>query len=548
MRFHPFRAACFFSLCAMVAWSMIAPTPSGALPSGGHGPSPEAANLQRAGTRRAVPGELSTAQQRALDRGYLVSDEAGYAKEKARANAGRRTADAPRSSSRVPRSPAIDGAPLRSWQGVEDATGSPTDSTGAVGTTRYIEVINSKIAIYDRTNDTPLSTAGLDALTGETGHLFDPQMIWDAGTNRFYYVADNVVSATDNRLEFGFSTTASPSSTADFCKYTFSTGAEFYDYPKLGDTSNLWMVGANVFSSAGNYLRASVVGLTKPAAGSTCPTGASFTVTTASNLLHANSGSAFTPVPVNQTDPNATGWIVSAASSGTRNYMSLFSVTMNVSNQMVVAAPKTVSVATYAVPADVQQQGSTNVLDSSDTRLTNAISAIDPSRGAGTSVAIWTQHTVLGGPGAQVRWYEFDPGPATPVPFQTGTAGSSALFAFNGAISPDRRVNGANAMFGSSMMLTFNTSSTAQFVNVVAVSKRGSHGQSGLEVIKAGTEPHDDFTCVPGPCRSGDYAGASPDPASDTTKADGVVWMTNQFPGTIWHTWNFAGRPSTAPK
>ena len=257
-------------------------------------------------------------------------------------------------------------------------------------------------------------------------------MIWDAGTNRFYYTMDNVVSSTDNRLEVGFSTTATPNSAADFCRYEISTGAEFYDYPKLGDTSNLWMVGANVFSQAGPYLRNDVVGLTKPPAGSTCPLPASFTATIKKGLLHANGDAAFTAIPVNQTDANATGWVVSAG-FGSANFLSVFQVTKNASNVMVIGAAKTVSVASYTTPANAVQKGSTATLDSSDTRLTNAVSAVDPAQSGGTSVAIWTQHTVFGGPGAEVRWYEVNPTPATPVTFQTGTAGSSSVFAFNGA-------------------------------------------------------------------------------------------------------------------
>jgi hypothetical protein len=205
-------------------------------------------------------------------------------------------------------------------------------------------------------------------------------------------------------------------------------------------------------------------------------------------------------------------------------------------------------VASFSTPVNAVQKGSANTLDSADGRLTNAVSAIDPSRAGGSTVGIWTQHTVFGGLGAQVRWYEFNPVPATPALLQSGAAGSSTVFAFNGAIAPDRRVNGASAMFGSGMVLGFNTSSPTQFINIMAVSKRASHGQSGQETIVAGTEAEDDFTCAGGTCRSGDYGGASPDPASDPAKADGVVWQTNQFPGSDWHTWNFAGRPSSAPK
>ena len=80
--------------------------------------------------------------------------------------------------------------------------------------------------------------------------MFDPQIIWDPTTRRFYYVADDVYSAIDNRLAFGFSKTASPSSAADFCKYVIKFGPRFPDYPKLGDTEDLLLIGANTFLSS----------------------------------------------------------------------------------------------------------------------------------------------------------------------------------------------------------------------------------------------------------------------------------------------------------
>ena len=501
--------------------------------------------LQNAGSRPVVRGKLSVAQKRALSRGYL------FRTRPSTPTARPRRLGAPQRSLRgaapSPRSPAFDGAPLRSWQGIDDGSHSPTDSTGTIGTSRYIELVNSEVAFYDRTNDAPLSVGTLAALAGETGNLFDPQMIWDPGTNRFYYVMDNIVSSTDNRLEVGFSTTATPNSTADFCKYVVSTGAEFYDYPKLGDSSNLWMVGANVFNSGGS-VPAQRRGRAHEAGGGQHLSGG--------HLVHADDQEE--PAP-RQRHPSLHA---GPGQPDRHQRHGLDRVGRVRFRQLPVR-----------VPGDEERQqpdgrrcgqdgvggvlhhagqrgaeGEHHKLDSSDTRLTNAVSAIDPSQSAGTSVAIWTQHTVFGGPGAEVRWYEINPAPATPVPFQNGTAGSSALFAFNGAIAPDRRVNGASAMFGSSMVLGFNTSSSTQFINIMAVSKRGTHGQTGQEVIKAGTVPETDFTCAGGTCRSGDYGGASPDPASDTTKSDGVVWQTNQFPGTDWHTWNFAGRPSPAPK
>ena len=47
---------------------------------------------------------------------------------------------------------------LRSWKGVYDTSVSPSDSTGAIGPTRYVELVNDQFAIYDRTNNGALSS------------------------------------------------------------------------------------------------------------------------------------------------------------------------------------------------------------------------------------------------------------------------------------------------------------------------------------------------------------------------------------------------------
>ncbi len=423
-----------------------------------------------------VPGTLSVAQNRARSRGYLVPNETAYANAKASANR-RAAAIAPDRGIPSPRSPAFAGAPLRSWQGIDDPAHSPTDSTGAIGTSRYIEMVNSQVAFYDRTNDAPLSTGTLAALAGESGNLFDPQMIWDPGTNRFYYVIDNIVSGADNRLEVGFSKTATPSSTADFCKYVMSTGADFYDYPKLGDTSNLWMVGANVFNSAGSFLRSDVVALTKPAAGSTCPLGSTFTLSFKTE-----------PAP-RQRQP---GVHAAAGEPDRHQCYRLDRVCRLRFGQLPLGVPGDEERQQHDRRGCGQDGVGDRLLDPRRTQCRRAArtrstprtraspTRFRPSIRLKARVRAWRSGPNTpssAAPGAEVRWYEINPTPVTPVPFQSGTAGSSALFAFNGAIAPDRRVNGASTQFGSSMVLGFNTSSSTQFINIMAVSKRGTHGR-----------------------------------------------------------------------
>jgi hypothetical protein len=163
-------------------------------------------------------------------------------------------------------------------------------------------------------------------------------------------------------------------------------------------------------------------------------------------------------------------------------------------------------------------------------------------------LAVWTAHTVFGGAGAVVRWYEINPEPPTPVPYQSGSQSSDSLFVFNQAIAPDRRVVGADRRYGDAMALAFNTSSSTRAVDIEIVSKIGANAQSAPVVIKTSDGPISDGACSdpnhPAVCRWGDYSAATSDPASDTGQSHGVVWFTNSFAGsTHSHTWNWSAMP-----
>ncbi|MFM8411537.1 MAG: hypothetical protein ACKOCT_14835, partial [Alphaproteobacteria bacterium] len=136
-----------------------------------------------------------------------------------------------------------------SWKGIDQLGRAPSDATGAVGTTRYVEVVNSKVAVYDRAGRS-LATASLGSWWNVgNAAAFDPQVIWDPDTERFFYAGDAVYGPSDNRLAFGWSTSPSPGlGTGDWCRYTFRYGAEFPDYPKLGDSADFLLIGVNVFA------------------------------------------------------------------------------------------------------------------------------------------------------------------------------------------------------------------------------------------------------------------------------------------------------------
>jgi hypothetical protein len=243
---------------------------------------------------------------------------------------------------------------------------------------------------------------------------------------------------------------------------------------------------------------------------------------------------AFTPVPANTSDSVAAGQVVAADSPF---FVASPSQVMAWHVGGSAGAPALIpdgnlNVASFGFPANVPQPGSSNVVDSLDARLTQAVAHADPLAGA---EAVWTQHTINGAGGRSVvRWYELLP--ASHVVRQQGTISSASQFVFNAAISP--------AFNGTTAAIDYNTGSSSQLIDIRAQSRLGSTalGQmSGEIVLGTSSATDEDFSCggVSSPCRWGDYAGASPDPTNDQ-----AIWGSNQLNGPLttdpaWRTRNF---------
>jgi hypothetical protein len=545
---HRNQLAAALALAASAVLVSAGAAAAGTAPQGGHSAAP----MVR--VSHAVPAGVTPRASSA--RPLRVPDRAAYAAQKAAANAA-----AARLAGRHPATTAVARvlAPtiVRNWAGQRDTTAAPSDSTGAIGTTRYIELVNAKAAIYNRTSNTPTASGSLLQLTGCASstcidNVFDPQVIWDPGTNRFYYATDDVVDSSDNFLAFGFSTTATPTlSASSWCRYNLSFGATFPDYPKLGDTKDFMLIGSNNFSGS-SFTNSAISWVTKPPSGTACPAPSTFKVGSSAALKNANGSPAFTPVPGNQIDTSSTGYAVARPASipaAGATFLTVFKVTKSATGTAVIPATgASVPVSAFKVPASAPQKGTSDVLDTLDSRNTQAVLATDPAHGGVT--ALWTQHAVFGGAGSQERWYEINP--ATHTLVQNGTISSASAFTFDGAISPDRRVNGTTSMFGGDIVIGVVQSSSATLPAVKVASKVGSGAVSPLTTIATSTAADTGFDCIQdaGVCRWGDYAAATPDPAAPTTGTVGQVWGSSMLgaPGgsassSGWTTRNFAIEP-----
>jgi hypothetical protein len=503
---------------------LIGVVPSLASAKSFHGKITSAAAARQAAKQDPGRGTLSATARRAIHRGYLVPNQARYERQKARLTGRAVSREAITAPVSGPLAPSIVSG--RSFQGINSPNVAPPDETSAVGTTRYIELVNVKFAIYNKTSNSPISTGTINSLAGaaSTDSVFDVQVIWDPTTNRFYYAADDVVSSSDNRLAFGFSKTASPSSAADFCKYSIGFGTVFPDYPKLGDSQFFAMIGSNLFSGNNSFLGSDLLAISKPPPGSSCPVASSFKLADAAPLTINASTQAFTPVPANEIDTRAAGFAVARPAPLPATQVSLFKVTRDATtgNPVIQSTGTPVTVPNYMWPANAPQQGSVNAVDTLDARNTQAVAGVDP--GHSGKFAIWTQHTINVGGRAAVRWYEIDP--AAHSLLQSGTASNPSLYQFNGAISPNRQVNGTTKTGGDAMVLNYDTSSSALFPSVRMVSKVGAGAQSGPVVVKNSPGPLSGFDCDAATlfCRWGDYAAATPDPSTANQ-----IWQVSQF-------------------
>jgi PKD repeat protein len=437
-----------------------------------------------------------------------------------------------------------------------------------MGPEHYVEFVNSVVAAYSRAS---LSKVGpqveLSTFTGGTG-VCDPQIKYDPQTERWFYVAIRCDGTTTaNTLYVGFSKTTDPTSFSTkagggWCGYEYGFGAAFEDYPKLGLDSVHILIGTNSFPSTGSgFFTAHIFSSPKPVKGviGACPAAPALTTFGSSGapLMTSIAHKASTPEPATVADNSQGGYVVAAdevsAFSGAGKNIMIWRVAGAAATPELLAlgAP---AVSSFELPADVLQSSS-DPIDSSDSRLTQAVAAVDPTI-EGSPETVWTQHTVAGGAGSVVRWYELVP--STVAVRQLGTISDPSSYVFNGAIAPT---------LSGGAVIDYDTGSSSALVQLMAQSRVGTAplGTMNTPISLGSSSAIDsDFSCPSQPfgkklgtvsCRWGDYAGASVDPTNGN-----VVWGSSQVNGPMgalitgagheaqWATTNFAlGANDLAP-
>lgn len=439
--------------------------------------------------------------------------------------------------SSAPAAPSTTPQVLTSFAGYSEPVTSPPDTTLAASPTEVMELVNDNYLITGRTGKGTSGT--LEALVGTSNvFLSDPQVIWDPATSRFYFsVFENRGRTKPNEgLAWGFSKTANPAAASDFCTYfaRFNYGAtSFPDRDSLGDTADFLLIAGNRFSTeTESWSGSDLAWITKPPAGSSCPEASSFKKGI-TKLTNPDGTAPWTPVPSRQVDSDGTGWVLATQRSSASAALTLVRVTKTATGQAKLEPPVSVAVPEYSRPPSAPQVGHDlegRPAHPIETRiyLTEVVMAYDPRLG---HIALWTAHTIAGGAGAEVRWYEINP--VSVSVDQLGTVSDPKLYVFNGTVSPDRLVNGSTSAFGSNAVINVNTSSASSYSAIQMVGSTKGQAQSGLVLVKQSPGPNIESTCTQPSygevCRWGDYSGATPDPGASATGEAGKVWLANQW-------------------
>ena len=151
-------------------------------------------------------------------------------------------------------------------------TAIPPDTHGAVGPNHVISMTNTHVRIQNRAG-TQLEYLPLNTWWGST-LVFDPRVIYDPFTDRFYACAVRALRATDSSILIRVSKTGNPLGSAGAPSTWWSqvfdvdaTNVVWADFPTIGFNKNWITVQCNFFNVAGNiFARSHVYPFPKTAA------------------------------------------------------------------------------------------------------------------------------------------------------------------------------------------------------------------------------------------------------------------------------------------
>lgn len=414
---------------------------------------------------------------------------------------------------------------------------APSDSHGAVGPANIVTVKNVTVGVYAKGNcaviapELNLTSLFAGAGVPGTATLFDPRVIYDKDTKRFFLTAESMDSGnTDQYQYFAVSSDSTGTSwwiyritmsegTTTFCKQSYDS---FWDYPSAGSSRGVnpatasgqgrWFITANDFGNV------DVVGAVLSIDKAASLGGGSVNIKCFGSLAITNIA------PPIVLDSATTSQFLSPGSGGGNAIVRLnLAASTSGAASDSLSQISNVSVTTWAAPPNAKQPNG-ELLDSIDGRFQ---SASIQSRGL-----IWNVHTIGYNGHAKVRLYRLSTSNSVTTPTMTFMPASAAgEDLFNPSFATSSGI--VNAPAYMTMSRTISTNATAGRASTLIFSGvNNSSVNSEWKFASLGASPSQFTGCGSG-CRWGDYSATQIDPSGD-----GTGWGFNQrITGTSEFDW-----------
>jgi hypothetical protein len=399
-------------------------------------------------------------------------------------------------------------------------SGEPPDTNGSVGSTQYVQWVNTAFAVYDKATGNKVYPAsgfaggnsiwsGFTAGRCNTDNSGDPIVLFDKQAQRWIFT-QFAVSTTPYYQCVAVSQTAD--ATGAYNRYAYSFGTNFNDYPKVGVWTDGYYFTFNLFAHGRRFAGADMCAMdrTTALAGGAATMLCQATSTSFGGLLPADIDGASGAAGTTALPPAGTPEYM--ASFGT-NSLNVWRLTPNyAAGTLSVTGPSSIPVASFSTACGggtcIPQSGTTQKLDSLADRLMYRLSY----RNFGTYASLLVNHSVTAGTSTGVRWYELRDSGSGPSVFQQGTYAPDSNYRWMGSAAQDKQGNIAVGYSVSSASINpavrFATRAPADATGTLS-------GEQSLQIGSGSQSGHS---------RWGDYSSISVDPTDDCT-----LWFTTEY-------------------
>ncbi|MFC7372604.1 hypothetical protein ACFQPF_13080 [Fictibacillus iocasae] len=406
---------------------------------------------------------------------------------------------------------------IDSFKGVTDNTFIPPDTNGAIDQTYVVNAVNGKVQVNSRATNDQLYSATLNEFWSPTGMIqpgtvnaFDPKILYDASTNRFFMVSI-AGSTAPNYLLLAASEPGNPFTWTYHAIDASVTeengrGDLWADYPNISFNTEFLYVTANMFISGDGFDGVKVWVFNKSDL---------YDLISSYVYFYNPDSIGFTTVPAQVYSEETTNqYLVSADFP---NAISLYRIFFDSGEHFWKVLPS-VRVDRFQDPPNASQKDSTQGIDTGDGRLLQAVYR---------NRSIWTTHAVASDDGrrAEAAWYQIDPVSSTVIQQGRIRDGSRSFY------YPSLAVNAENHV-----VVGFSGSSPNEYASAFYTSRLGTDPAGFTQPVALMRQGQASYFKTYSGTRNrwGDYSATMIDPADDS-----VFWTVQEYAvrENTWETW-----------